>query len=137
MGVYSINARRSTIAPMEGITRQSALERVLAEAKARIPATDDTEAHFRFGKPATFTPPEQKTGPTVTTTFPDDGQDQTDAPPEAVITDYDEIARKEETIRVENPDDAEQYVMVKRCTVWLGQNRRTGDYVRLNFKYDG
>lgn len=126
--------KRGRFAPMEGITRPSAAERVLQKALARVKPDDDGEADFRFGKAANFNPPTQPTRPSTTVNWPDD-EETTDPGPEFVLIDYDEVARDEEEIRVENPDDSEQYVMVKRCLVWLGRRRDTGDFVRLNFKY--
>lgn len=125
---------------VEKITRAGLSEDVLKRLRAKRPAVDMSgEADFRFGKPSRF----QLTDPTVNAPqnpsvevhFPD--KEKPEEPPSGVIVlQYDEVARHEETIRVENPDDAEQYVMVKRALTVLMLGRDNGVYIALNFKYD-
>ncbi|AZV21483.1 hypothetical protein [Mesorhizobium sp. M7A.F.Ce.TU.012.03.2.1] len=98
---------------------------VLKRALAKIKPDEGGDAHFRFGKASRFTltTPEQKTQPGATVTWPDDGN-QDDEPKEIHIIEFDEVSRCWETIRVENPDDPEQYVMVRNTlrVVFLGRD---------------
>lgn len=131
------SGRVATFAPLEKITRQSAAETILQRALARVPPEGDGEAHFRFGRAAKFDQTPQQSGPSIRVEYPDENQQPADDPSnDIVVLDFDEIDREEEEIRVENPDDAEQYVMVKRVTRILFQGRADGIYRRFNFKYD-
>ena len=131
----TITIKKPVFASLEKITRQSAAEAILQRALAKVKPEGDGEAHFRFGKAARFEQATQQSGPSIRVEYPDDSGGQMDDP-EIVVLDFDEIDREEETIRVENPDDSEQYVMVKRCKRILFQGRADGIYRRFNFKYD-
>ncbi|WP_027037873.1 hypothetical protein [Mesorhizobium ciceri] len=117
--------RNSSGARISIINRVGNGEDVLKRALARVPAEGDGEAHFRFGGPSSFTltQPDAKSNPGTTVTWPDDGN-QDDEPKDIHIIEFDEVSRCWETIRVENPDDAEQYVMVRNTTriVFLGRD---------------
>lgn len=130
----TITIKKPRFASLEKITRQSAAEAILQRALARVKPEGDGEAHFRFGKPARFEQATQQSGPSIRVEYPDDTGQIDD--PEIVVLDFDEIDREEETIRVENPADSEQYVMVKRCKRILFLGRADGIYRRFNFKYD-
>lgn len=127
MAFTTIDLRRGigTI-KLESITRPSAGERVLQEALARVSAPDNSgDADFSIGKAARFTltDPVKKTSPGVSVTWPNDGN-QDDEPKEIHIIEFDEVSRCWETIRVENPDDPDQYVMVRNTlrVVFLGRD---------------
>ena len=130
----TITVKKPRYASLEKITRQSAAEAILQRALARVEPEGDGEAHFRFGKAARFDQTTQQSRPGIRVEYPDEDGQIDD--PEIVVLDFDEIDREEETIRVENPDDAEQYVMVKRTLRILFQGRADGIYRRFNFKYD-
>jgi hypothetical protein len=130
----TITIKKPRFASLEKITRQSAAEAILQRALARVKPEGDGEAHFRFGKAARFEQATQQSGPSIRVEYPDDTGQIDD--PEIVVLDFDEIDREEETIRVENLSDSEQYVMVKRCKRILFQGRADGIYRRFNFKYD-
>ncbi|MBZ9705392.1 hypothetical protein LB543_01440 [Mesorhizobium sp. ESP7-2] len=111
---------------LESITRPSAGQVVLQAALAKVPPVDNSgDADFSIGKAARFTvtQPEQKTNPGVTVTWPKDNN-QDDEPKKIHIIEYDEVARCWETIRVENPDDKDQYVMVRNTlrVIFLGRD---------------
>lgn len=112
---------------LESVTRPSAGERVLQEALARVPKVDNSgDADFSIGGPSSFTitePDGVNTNPGVSYQWPNDGN-QNDEPKEVHIIEYDEVSRCWETIRVENPDDPEQYVMVRNTlrVVFLGRD---------------
>lgn len=87
------------------------LKRLLA--RKELPA-DDAEASIRWGKTSRFNliEPEARGQPSVTVIWPDDEdeEEEEEAPP----LQYDEVSREVSVIRVENPTDSEQYVMVER-----------------------
>lgn len=123
---------------IEKITRTGLSEDVLKRLAARRPPVDDSgEADFRFGKPSKFqlVEAEQPTNPII---IVGGGDDDDAEPPEdgIVILDFDEIDRAffPEKIRIENPDDPEQYVMVQDTQAILFLGRADGIYRRFNFK---
>ncbi|TIX63071.1 MAG: hypothetical protein E5V25_21145, partial [Mesorhizobium sp.] len=106
-----------TGASLEIINRTGQGKGVLKKALAKVKPESDSEAHFRFGKPSRFTltEPPQQTNPGTTVTWPP--EEPIDDPEDGiVIYDYDYIDRAVEVIRVENPDDSEQWVEVERIT---------------------
>lgn len=109
----------------------SVLKRVLSKVKP----DEGGDAHFRFGKASRFTAvtPDPRTQPSISVTWPDDGN-QDDEPKEIHIIEYDEVSRQTETIRVENPDDSEQYVMVKNVLRIIFQGRDDGLFRGFNLK---
>jgi hypothetical protein len=124
---------------LEQVTRPSAGERVLQEALARVPPVDNSgDADFSIGGPSSFTvtEPEKQTNPGVHYVFPPDNN-QNDEPKDIHIIEFDEVSRCWETIRVENPDDPEQYVMVRNTlrVVFLG--RDDGQYRAFNLAKAG
>ncbi|TIN09782.1 hypothetical protein [Mesorhizobium sp.] len=129
--------RNSAGSTMELISRTGSGERVLKRALAKVPAEDNSgEADFRFGKASRFTltEPEQRTNPGSTVTWPpnDPVEDPEDG---IVVIDYDYVDRAVETLRVENPEDSEQWVEVERITKLLMRRRDNGIYVRFNFDW--
>jgi hypothetical protein len=109
---------------------QALLKRLLAKKQL---ADSDEVANIRWGKASRFTliEPEAKKQPSVTVIWPDDdGEEEEPAPVQ-----WTEISRTEETIRVENPDDAEQYVMVARATSVLFRKEDDGTMHQFNFNY--
>jgi hypothetical protein len=129
--------RNSSGATMEIISRTGAGADVLNRALAKVPPEDNSgDADFRFGKASRFTltTPDQATNPGATVTWPSD--DPVDDPQDGiVIIDYDYIDRAVTKIRVENPDDSEQWVEIERIDKILFRNRTTGIYVRLNIDW--
>lgn len=124
-------------ARIELINRAGSGERVLNQALAKVPAKDTSgAADFRFGKASRFTltEPEQQTNPGSTVTWPAD-EPVEDPEDGIVVIDYDYIDRAVETIRVENPEDAEQWVEVERITKIMFRRRSDGVYIRLNFDW--
>ncbi|MEJ6845077.1 hypothetical protein V3589_02490 [Sinorhizobium fredii] len=113
-------------------------ERFLARLLARKPSEDeDAEAHVRWGKPSRFVQAmrgTQKFLPTIEIinwpNFPDEGEEEEEQP----VLDWQEVAGSRVTseVRVENPDDEEQYVMVQRTEKVVFQTH-TGELIRLNF----
>ncbi|TJU70524.1 MAG: hypothetical protein E5Y15_34640 [Mesorhizobium sp.] len=130
-------SRNSAGSTFELISRTGSGERVLKRALAKVPAEDNSgEADFRFGKASRFTltTPEQQTNPGSTVTWPPD-EPVEDPEDGIVVIDYDYIDRAVETIRIENPDDAEQWVEVERITKIMFRRRDDGVYIRLNFDW--
>lgn len=109
---------------------------VLKRALAKVKPDDGGDAHFRFGKASRFTltTPDQPTNPGVKVTWPPDDQ-QNDPKDGIVIDDFDYVDRSVEKIRVVNPDDAEQYVIVERILKVMFVDRQTGRYKRFNFDW--
>lgn len=110
---------------------------VLNRILAKVPAKDTSgDADFRFGKASRFTltTPDQKTNPGMTVTWPPD--DPADDPKDGiVIDDFDYVDRSVEKIKVVNPDDDEQYVIVERILKVMFVDRTTGRYKRFNFDW--
>lgn len=118
---------------LEEMTRAAA-ERAQLRLEARLairPGAGDAEAVICAGGPSRFSileppPGEQKTEPRVTTNWPspcetlsgiDDALSGEECDPEETpVTLYTEVGRIEEKVRIENPDDADQYVIVARIT---------------------
>lgn len=120
-------------ASLERITRQGLGEDVLQRLAARRPEEVDAPATIRWGKSPKFTVrdpvvPEQ---PYFEVIWPDKNEDDEDEPPDEVeIQNYTEFSRSVEVVRVENPDDPEQYVEVERIKsiIFAGPQ---GTYVRF------
>ncbi|RWN35783.1 hypothetical protein [Mesorhizobium sp.] len=124
-------------ATLELISRTGSGERVLKRALAKVPAEDNSgEADFRFGKASRFTltEPEQRKNPSSTVIWPPD-EPVEDPEDGIVVIDYDYVDRAVETIRIENPEDAEQWVEVERITKIMFRRRDDGVYIRMNFDW--
>lgn len=108
---------------------------VLKRALSKVKPDEGGEAHFRFGKASRFTAvtPDPRTNPSVEIIWPPD-EEKEDEPKEVHIIEYDEVFRQTETIRVENPDDSEQYVMVKNVLRIIFQGRDDGLFRGFNLK---
>lgn len=98
--------------PVIGFTRiNEAPERVLQDKLSRVPPENqDADAYIRWGQSGSD-PTFQPRIITITP-WPNDPTDPTD--PTKKIYTYNEIAREEVEVKVVNPDDDQQYVMVKR-----------------------
>lgn len=122
---------------MEIINRTGQGTDVLNRALARVPVKDTSgDADFRFGKASRFTltTPDQATNPTTTVNWPP--EDPADDPEDGiVIDDFDYVDRSVEKIRVDNPDDSEQYVIIERILKLMFVDRTTGRYKRFNFDW--
>jgi hypothetical protein len=132
-----INVSRGTgVINLSSLIGGSSGDSVLKRALSKVKPDEGGEAHFRFGKASRFTltTPEQRTNPTVTVNWPPDDSKKDDEPKDIHIIEYDEIFRQTETLRVENPDDSEQYVMVKNTLRIVFQGRDDGLYRGFNFK---
>lgn len=117
---------------------QRLLERVPPRAVAGTP-------NLRWGKPSTFKsagfgavkPP---TPIEITIIWPDGGEDDDneDPPPGVIFRDYYEVSRATEDIRIENPDDSEDWVMFSRTNsiTFQGPDADTGEQVFVRFHYD-
>lgn len=98
--------------------RDAVLQRLIDR---RPPEADSGEANIRWGAPSTFGFQKGNIGigPEVIINWPDpEDPEEPDEAPEEVTLDFTEVARTEtEERRVENPDDEDQYVMVKDVSV--------------------
>jgi len=112
--------------------REAILQRMIDR---RPPAAEGGTANIRWGAQSTFGFKEGDwaLGPEVTVIYPDpDPPENPEEFPEAVTLDFQEESREEtEERRVENPDDPDQYVMVKDVTVivFSGPDLRPPDMV--------
>lgn len=113
---------------------QSVLKRFVALRE--LPREDEI-ADLRWGKPADFLLVAggllPVTEPEVTVIWPDNDEGAEDDDEEEPVIEYDEVSRVEEEIRVENPDDADQYVIVARVTTMLLRRRDDQRLVRFTF----
>lgn len=122
---------------IENITRTGLSEEVLKALAARRPPVDDSgEADFRFGAPSRFSliEPEKPTNPNVSIIVGGGGsEEEEEVPPEAQVLVYNEVYKETEEVRVENPDDPEDYVIIRRriYSIFLGQ-----DGIYRQFVYD-
>lgn len=121
---------------IEKINRAGLSEEVLKKLAARRPPVDDSgEADFRFGAPSNFTliEPEKPTNPRVIVNT-GGGDDEEPIPPEAQVLVFTEVYKETEEVRVENPEDEEDYVIVRRriYSIFLGQ----ADGIYRQFVYD-
>lgn len=103
----------------ERIVRPSV--KIESHLRDRTPAPEivpEEEAEIRWGGPSSFqwsvTNPPTNSGPSINVKPNDDEEEPTE--PEDKILVFDEIAANTETedVRVENPEDSEQYVIVER-----------------------
>ncbi|RWH86457.1 MAG: hypothetical protein EOR77_21655 [Mesorhizobium sp.] len=129
--------RNSSGATLELISRTGAGERVLKRALAKVPVEDNSgDADFRWGKPSRFTltEPEQRTNPGSTVTWPPD--DAVEDPEDGIVViDYDYVDRAVTIIRVENPEEPENWVEIEQDDKILFRRRTDGVYIRLNFDW--
>lgn len=101
------------------VERDNVLQRYV---DSRPPENLDDEANIRWGATSTFGF-ESGAGfgeaPTVTVTYPPTEDDTDPENPADIYVDFEEVQelREETEVRVENPDDSEQYVMVKNVDV--------------------
>ncbi|TBB28120.1 hypothetical protein ELH48_13630 [Rhizobium ruizarguesonis] len=111
-------------------------DRFLARLLARKPSEDeDAEAQVRWGKASSFV--QQLKGEKILPTiqivnwpdFPGNDKDDEEEP----VIDWQELARTTSNVRVENPDDSDQYVIVQRVETITFQTPE-GKRIRLNFK---
>lgn len=110
------------------------VQRLLARLKAlrEIPG-EDREADIRWGQASQFDyTTDRREQPRVTIHFPPD-EPPDDEEPSIPMT---EISKSVEEIRVENPDDAEQYVIVERRIWSLFENGEDGRTYRFTYLND-
>jgi len=82
---------------------------LLDRMKARQLAPDEeAEAEIIWGQPTQFAALQPGTEPTVTINLPDEEEPDEEEPD----LQWQEVWREEEEVRVENPEDSEQYVIV-------------------------
>lgn len=116
---------------MERIVRPfDRAERILQRViDSRPPERDDSETDIRWGAASRFqlTDPEQPTNPSVSVQGGiNDPEEEPEQPPYIPV--YTEIDKKLEAVRIENPDDPEQYVDTKR-RIWSLMQRDDGTQV--------
>lgn len=117
-------------------------ERFLARLLARKPAEDqEAEALVRWGAASDFIKAlgGEQFIPTISTVnwpeFPGGGEseEEEEEEKEIPVVDWTEMSRTTSDVRVENPDDEEQYVIVQRIETITFQTAR-GERIRLNFR---
>jgi hypothetical protein len=108
----------------------------LARLLARKPSEDQgAEAHVRWGKASSFVVALHggQFLPSVNIVnwpnFPKNEDDDKEQP----VKDWFELSRETSDVRVENPDDSDQYVIVQRVEKIIFQTPE-GERIRLNFK---
>lgn len=111
--------------------RRALMERLKAFREAAAAAEpDDTE--IRWGESPFFDVLDTAaTQPNITIRFPENEQPPTTRPP----IQYDEVYREEEDLRIENPEDEEQYVDTKRVTTIIFLCQETGLLHQFNLNY--
>lgn len=101
-------SRASVFGPFEDIRREALVERLVARRRA---PGEDSDASGCAGVPANFVEPSTGGG-SVSVTWPDEPDDPDEGSPEAAV--YTAVWWELEDVRVENPEDSEQYVITKR-----------------------
>lgn len=90
---------------------------------SRPPEREDDEADIRWGAKSTWQFQDegefQSNRVTIVRNFPDRPEDEEELEAKEVVVDFAEVPelRQETEVRVENPDDSEQYVIVKNVDV--------------------
>jgi len=117
------------------IVKPGLSDEVLQRLALMRPPVVNGPADLRWGKPSKFQINAPSTASQITY-LPGGGGVTVHLPPDDApeLVEYDEVHRQEEDVRVENPDDADQYVIVARMVNILFQNRETGFYMALNFR---
>lgn len=134
----TVRIKRNSYTSMEAITRQSRVDEILQRAlSARPPVDDSGEADLRWGKKSRFelVDPQQVHGLRVRYATNGDGQQTQEPPPECNVLQFDEVQRGIEEIRIENPEDSQQYVIVERIA-FIIFSAPDGMYWRFNLKHD-
>lgn len=108
-------------------TAEGVLQRIINK---RGPERDETDTDIRWGAAGDY--PDDGGGPQIISPLPP--EDDEDEPPG--IIEYDEYQRFTEDVRVENPDDASQYVIVQRVTRIIFVGRDDGLFRAFNFRYE-
>jgi len=111
--------------------REDLLQRYVEQ---RPPENQDAVANIRWGKKSTFgfLGGNFQIAPTVIIHYyTDPGDDD-----ELQIDWHDQVAVDTEDVRVENPDDEEQYVIDQRMTQGVWKNRNSGKLIGLTFDWD-
>jgi hypothetical protein len=128
--------------------RDQILQRYVA---ARPPENQDAEANIRWGKKSTWqfkrspsteqptdialvegsTTGDRRPALAPTVTYPEEEPETPDDTSEKIVVDFIEVARDVEEVRVENPEDSDQYVIVENTTVILfkGPDLRPPDLI--------
>lgn len=120
------------------VTVQSDTSPVGLPTRRRLPG-EGTEAFISWGAASRFLVPEfedpYRTNQqfNITATFPEDDNPEDEEEPEVQV--YDEIRREVSVIRVENPDDAAQFVDVERIEV-IDFRGPAGITVRFRLSHD-
>lgn len=115
----------------DALRRISQADRVLQRVIGkRWPERDETDTDIRWGRAGDY--PDDGGGPQIISPLPP--EDDEDEPPG--IIEYDEYQRITEEVRVENPDDASQYVIVERVTRILFVGRDDGRVRAFNLRYE-
>ena len=106
----------SRLAPERFVRTSVTIESFLRDRTAKPAEVPEQEAEIRWGKASNFqwsvTNPPATGGGGVTVRPNDD--DEEEGEPGPTTLEFDETARTTENIRVENPSDSEQYVIVQR-----------------------
>jgi len=114
MGAFFGQTVEWSVNPFAG--RDRVLQRYV---NSRPPENPDAEANIRWGGKSTwqfvsgggFQPHD------IIVNLPESDPDTPEEAPEEITLDFDEVTREETEVRVENPDDADQYVIVKNVDV--------------------
>ena len=123
-------------APIEWGSRPFAeADALLQKFVEQRPAVNlDAVANIRWGKDSTwgFLNSSGYTNINTTVIYPTDPGDDDEDP----ITWYDQVAVDTEDVRIENPDDSEQYVIDQRMTQGVWKSRVSGAMIGLTFDWD-
>jgi hypothetical protein len=112
------------------------LARFIAAAEARRPVEDEGPADLRWGKPSKFNVLAGGGGSVDNIDYVlNGGGGDDEPPPEVPVLEYTEIDKSTSDHRIENPDDPEQYVIVRR-RAWSLFEGPEGVLVRFTYNND-
>jgi len=123
----------SKLATPADVVKPGLSDEVLQRLALMRPPVVNGVSEIRWGKPSDFdiTTPNQPTQPSYTSVTVNMGTSP--QPDDIVLYTYNEVWRQESDVRVENPDDPEQYVMVARTESIIFESQDDGFYLQFNF----
>lgn len=135
-GRYTISTGPSILFSTPGRDADSVLAEFIERAENLRPPEDDGEADIRWGKPSKFDVVDRGANAVSGIDYVlggGGGSPEDPVPPEAEIEVYTEVQKGVSDHRIENPDDAEQYVIVRRRAWSVFQRASDGTFFRFDY----
>lgn len=125
-----IDKFKSQFTTADDVVKPGLSDDVLQRLALLRPPVEQGDAEIRWGKPSKFqiNEPDQPDQITYTTVVNTTTTITPDPPPGSDVFYYDEFKRKEHKVRIENPDDSEQWVEDAVMDWIIFQSRQTGAF---------